>query len=428
MKYFASDIIKKARIAADLVNSDFITWYEEVSLLNDTYVGLYQELIEVNDGSFISSFETTDNVAVLPNDFYQLKSVTLVRNGYSTPVLRRSVSESYRSLSYEIRNDTIYFYSTLVQMQGGVYRVEYYTTPQTLLFPPEKEPIEYNIGGIQEVLNATKDCIIHVKDGKTYWNSTAILNSVAKSAFITDKSVLITNDTSFNIYDINSAGSIASLAFTNYSPVIFEDGVIGIYSRSNNKIYYGNTNSNIINTMELPEPKGYNKFVYFMDMSLTDIWSICGNDALAHNGEVVSSDDGDILKVSIGMYKGGNFYGKDSEYDNIITVYSDNSYKLERMSGIVGIGTLDENSGLSYITRRLDNFYINPWVEDTLLDYPNSFFFQVMSYALAVQYKVKQNADASGLTALYNQYLSTFVRGANNDVYSPTRITNIYGV
>lgn len=427
MKYFASDIIKKARIAADLVNSDFITWYEEVSLLNDTYVGLYQELIEVNDGSFISSFETTDNVAVLPNDFYQLKSVTLVRNGYSTPVLRRSVSESYRSLSYEIRNDTIYFYSTLVQMQGGVYRVEYYTTPQTLLFPPEKEQIDYGNYDIDTVLNASKDHIVYTSNNKTYLDNTE-LNIAFSRAFITDKFALLITVNSFYIYDINTAQLINALAFSTYSPVIFEDGVIGIYSRSDHKIYYGNTNSNVISTMELPEPEGYSEFIYFMDMSLTDIWSICGDDVLAHNGEIVSSNDDDILKVSIGMYKNGNFYGKDSQYDNIITVYSDNSYKLERMSGIVGIGTLDENSGLSYITRRLDNFYINPWVEDTLLDYPNSFFFQVMSYALAVQYKVKQNADASGLTALYNQYLSTFVRGANNDVYSPTRITNIYGV
>lgn len=427
MKYFASDIIKKARIAADLVNSDFITWYEEVSLLNDTYVGLYQELIEVNDGSFISSFETTDKVAVLPNDFYQLKSVTLVRNGYSTPVLRRSVSESYRSLSYEIRNDTIYFYSTLVQMQGGVYRVEYYTTPQTLLFPPEKEPVDYGILGIDSVLNASKDHIVYIKDNKTYIDNIELSITPSK-AFITDNSALLIVNGSFYIYDINNVQLINASSFATYSPVIFEDGVIGIYSRSDHKIYYGNTSSNIISTMELPEQEGYSEFVYFMDMSLSDIWSISGNNALAHNGEVVSSDDGDILKVSIGMYKAGNFYGKDSQYDNIITVYSDNSYKLERMSGIVGIGTLDENSGLSYITRRLDNFYINPWVEDTLLDYPNSFFFQVMSYALAVQYKVKQNADASCLTALYNQYLSTFVRGANNDVYSPTRITNIYGV
>ena len=311
--------------------------------------------------------------------------------------------------------------------QGGVYRVEYYTTPQTLLFPPEKEPVDYGILGIDSVLNASKDHIVYIKDNKTYIDNIELSITPSK-AFITDNSALLIVNGSFYIYDINTAQLINAFSFATYSPVIFEDGVIGIYSRSDHKIYYGNTSSNIISTMELPEQEGYSEFVYFMDMSLSDIWSISGNNSLAHNGEVVSSDDGDILKVSIGMYKGGNFYGKDSQYDNIITVYSDNSYKLERMSGIVGIGTLDENSGLSYITRRLDNFYINPWVEDTLLDYPNSFFFQVMSYALAVQYKVKQNADASGLTALYNQYLSTFVRGANNDVYSPTRITNIYGV
>ena len=65
MKYYASDIIKKARIAADLVNSDFIDWYEEVSLLNDSYQSLYQDLVEINDPSFVKVLEQYSSIILL---------------------------------------------------------------------------------------------------------------------------------------------------------------------------------------------------------------------------------------------------------------------------------------------------------------------------------------------------------------------------
>lgn len=119
MKYYASDIIRKARIAADLVNSDFINWYEEVSLLNDTYRILYQDLVEINDPAFVKVLETTDKVIQLPDDFYQLRCVTLVRNGFSTPILRRSFSESYNSMSYEILDNELHVNTPYVQSQIG---------------------------------------------------------------------------------------------------------------------------------------------------------------------------------------------------------------------------------------------------------------------------------------------------------------------
>ena len=49
-----------------------------------------------------------------------------------------------------------------------------------------------------------------------------------------------------------------------------------------------------------------------------------------------------------------------------------------------------------------------------------------MVYALAVQYKIKQGADASGLQALYDGYYSQFIKAVPQDVYMPTRINNVY--
>ena len=37
IRYNASDVIKKAKQLADLENSDFISWNESITLLNDAY-------------------------------------------------------------------------------------------------------------------------------------------------------------------------------------------------------------------------------------------------------------------------------------------------------------------------------------------------------------------------------------------------------
>ena len=138
MKYFASDIVKRARKIADLENSDFINWYEEVTTLNDAYDALYQELVDINDPSFIRIIDTVDRHIQLPADFHQLRCVTLIKNGFSTPILRRSFSESYNSLSYEIVGDMLHINMPYtLSAPAGTFHIEYYTAPVTLLYPPE---------------------------------------------------------------------------------------------------------------------------------------------------------------------------------------------------------------------------------------------------------------------------------------------------
>ena len=87
---------------------------------------------------------------------------------------------------------------------------------------------------------------------------------------------------------------------------------------------------------------------------------------------------------------------------------------------------MDENTGYSYITLSKGKLYEESWVDDTLLDYPNSFFFPVMTYALAIQYKIKQGSDSTGLQILYDKYFNNFIKSLPQDVYMPSRINNVY--
>ena len=446
MKYYASDIIKKARIAADLVNSDFIDWYEEVSLLNDSYQSLYQNLVEINDPSFVKIIETTDKRIQLPDDFHQLRCVTLLRNGFSTPILRRSFSESYNSMSYEILGSELHINTPYVQSPpDGVYHIEYFASPVTLLFPPKEQKLssDFIVSGYKLWSSDTK---------WSFWKSTNA-NAVNPYAIYKFEDGVLANiqefpedmydavstkyyfvshgDNGWRAFDKETEKLTAYYSYTDSKrvPVIFEDGQLGFYHTLEHKIYLVNNidKDNSINYVflmgvdEIPNAR-----IIFMNYSGSDIWYENNNYQLIHNGENLYLDSN---RTSVVSYLGDYVYRDGTMYAHMlgsfVTIYPDNTIDIKHKI-FDAIGDLDENTGLSLIRISGDDVYLLPWVDNTLLDYPNSFFFQTITYALAVQYKIKQNADASGLQAIYNGYYDNFIKSLPQDVYMPSRINNVY--
>ncbi len=64
-------------------------------------------------------------------------------------------------------------------------------------------------------------------------------------------------------------------------------------------------------------------------------------------------------------------------------------------------------------------------IPDTLLDFPNDFYFSIIAIDLAMRYAMKQNADCAGLQAQYDTMWFTFVNTLEQDS-SYNRITNVY--
>lgn len=482
MKYYASDIVKKARIAADLVNSDFVTWYEEVSLLNDVYENLYQHLIELNDPSFVKIIDTTSKDIILPKDFHQLRAVTLIRNGFSTPILRRSFSESYNSMSYEIIGDHLHINTPFVQSTpGGNYHIEYYIRPNTLLFPNADKNITNETSSEifnSEVLAANRNYIIG--DNSIYYQGNYIETYVGndlkiKVAYLNkDWGVCITDDypddddyypyrkiffnKSYLEYDKLEPKRDFEMGTVPVTfPVIFDDNTLGAYnykwSEEDEELKfntYYNVNSIFptnddfskdikLSDQELPLPDYYDpdewfgkeyrptkNFIIFAKTDLSDVWSVDENGYVYHFDEQIKVNNIPVI-ITQAIYKEGILYGKSN--NNFITFNPDNTVNVDPIRDLKGIDELNENTGYGLITANddaEDEVMLKSWVEDTLLDYPNSFFFQTIVYALAVQYKVKQNADPSGLQALYEGYFDNFIKSLPQDVYQPSRITNMY--
>lgn len=132
LTYKASDIVRRAKQIADLENSNFISFNEQLSLLNEAYITIYQKAIEADTRSFVKKFKTTNKIIPLPDDFYQLKSVLLDVNGYLQPIARRPQDQNLHQLAYEMTGNAIEIFGTIY----GEIRVEYIPKPQTLTFKP----------------------------------------------------------------------------------------------------------------------------------------------------------------------------------------------------------------------------------------------------------------------------------------------------
>lgn len=439
MKYYASDIIKKARIAADLVNSDFINWYEEVSILNDVYNILYQDLIEINDPAFVKVLETTDKVIQLPDDFYQLRCVTLLRNGFSTPILRRSFSESYNSMSYEILDNELHVNTPYVQSPpDGVYHIEYFAAPITLLFPPKKVELE-NIEHNFKVLCSNDKYIIKYREPNNYYINVydydynlikELSCSEVTYASITDKYLIIKSGNELIVFDLSdpTLGTKYTVDVGDFNVITTEDGSAYFINTKKEVFDISDTDTVIKVLEEWPtyldsSLRFTNDSAYFTDNTWQDCWYI-DNTKIVHFDEEILYESGSNIIIKQPLYRNECLYGKSG--DNFVTINGDNTYYMKRVPNLQSIGVLNPNTGLSLLSYYSNGCNLEPWVNDILLNYPNSFFFQTMVYALAVQYKITQGADASGLQAIYNGYYDNFMKSLPQDVYMPSRINNVY--
>ena len=64
-------------------------------------------------------------------------------------------------------------------------------------------------------------------------------------------------------------------------------------------------------------------------------------------------------------------------------------------------------------------------IPDTLLDFPNDFYFSIIAIDLAMRYAMKQNVDCTGLQAQYDTMWFTFMNALEQDS-AYNRIVNIY--
>ena len=127
MKYNISDIVKAAKQIADLENSGFISWNENIRLLNAAWTAVHQTLIKKGDFTFVNEMDIGKEQP-LPEDFYQVSSIL---DNYHTPVPRYSIGMNDSQIWYKIINNKL----ILNGLQSA--KLTYFTKPQFLTYPAE---------------------------------------------------------------------------------------------------------------------------------------------------------------------------------------------------------------------------------------------------------------------------------------------------
>lgn len=123
MTYSAKEMIDLARQLSQTQNSEAFSFQLLVHLLNNVYTGLYNEL--ATSQAFMSEFSFTGTEADLPSDCYKIVSVSR-NNKYF--YLNQSSNSYNIPGTYSIENSSIIINGE----NGGDYTVKYQTLPEVL--------------------------------------------------------------------------------------------------------------------------------------------------------------------------------------------------------------------------------------------------------------------------------------------------------
>lgn len=409
--YTSSDIIKRATQIADLENSDFISFNEKIALLNESYVALYQKLINKGDNAFLRYINTNKSIIDLPQDFYQLKAVLLNNNGYLQPIKRRPQNQNDKDLSYEIINNTLKING---HYSGGNISIEYYPTPVTLTFPSEKLSIPFDnvlamhndwiITGIYNNDELTGLTLNNLND-----NSINVELNGNKLIHVADDYV-VTKDDKYYLFNLKTGKTTETV----YIPASFKSRMF-LYNDS--KLLMVENNSIAYN--DLPAIKDKVDLIMFSDDLKHFIYKT----------DKVKIDDKEIELKQNPKY----FYQKnesviittDSNY--VVDVnYNGDYQEIIKNDCIIDVIKFDDNTGYGYLTQELNGYYVTSFFDDTKLNFPNQMYFTLMAYLLAISFKIKQGSDISGLQLSYEKAEETFYDTLSNDDWNYTRITNVY--
>ena len=376
MKLNSSDIIKSARQIADLENSNFISWSENVRLLNESFTAIHQKLINKGDMTFVDEMEIHAEQP-LPEDFYQVLSIL---DNYHTPVPRYSIGMNDSQIWYKIINNKL----ILNGLQSA--KLTYFTKPQFLTYPAE-----------------TINDALPLSEGETI-------------EFACDNYAL----TNKNVWDIKEA-TIVRAAEEN---AVYVDAYGRTYPANEKPIFYPDGRCFKLTSTECTDAKC--KVVYSDDIENITFDGVYYYARYSNgNINVFEQDNSTNIDVLEG-FSSNIYFNNDHKFyikDNVVFVDDIPMYDASIYNNKVYMLKIDLNTGYGLFT---NNNKILSIAVDTELNLPNNLYYNVLAYMLAFSYCCKQGKDASYVSAQLNSNVELLYDTLTNDAFSQMKITNIY--
>lgn len=376
MIYKVSDIIKAALQISDLENSSFISWNENIRLVNEAFTAVHQKLINKGDMTFVDEMNITKEQP-LPENFYQVLSVL---DNYNTPVPRYSIGMNDSQIWYKLINNKL----ILNGLQSA--KLTYFTKPQFLTYPADTItdalPLEEG-----EVIKFA--CDNYALTNKNVWdikeasivraaNETDVyVDAYGRTYSANEKPIFYPDGRCFKLTSTECTDANCKVAYSDDIENITFDGVYYSVRYSNGNInVFEQGNSNNIGVLE-----GFSSNIYF------------------NNEHKFYIKDNVVFIDDIPMYDA--------------SIYNNKVYMLK----------IDLNTGYGLFT---NNNKILSIAVDTELNLPNNLYYNVLAYMLAFSYCCKQGKDATYVSAQLNSNTELLYDTLTNDAFSQMKITNIY--
>lgn len=395
--YNAKDLIEQAQMLADLQNSDFISWKENIMFLDNAWTELYQQIINHGDKSFLKTLEFEGDRCELPCDFYQLHYICFSDGLSKRPINRKSKTSTNEGPYYDIVGNEIVIYNKMNSLRS--IEVQYYPVRDTITFAADDVKVE-GING--QVIDVCDKKVLYKESSGYYYVKDIINNRIEKvtegflladSGVVNNKSMQcfkMDNKAYFATYDTGEF-IIKKMNGTEVRRVKIEHvpgipfGTVNALTDCAAFFYYG------IGRLRR----------FDLETGVTEDYA----DGLVSK-RVYSFNNNVYYETTEGIWCNHELLIPSREYD--------------RFHGVMKV---DSRTGYGIL---VDDLTIKSAYGNTELLFPNNVYYTFMAYKLAAYYKIKQNQDPTGVSALGADALKTFYDTLPRDENEYVRISNVY--
>lgn len=380
MQKIASNLIRQAKALANIDNTHSFEFSELFDYINAAYRDVYVSAIESGDLNYVKELQVSGGEFALPEDFFQLAYVR-------TSSLYGQGIDLERDYDYQIRNGCL-----SVSGYNSVL-IGYYPKPDLITFKAEKK--EVTLGDFLPT---------------SAWDTMVIDNQA-------------------RIYDFREESNIKSTASSTGSYILGENTYLNVST----KTVYDFT-GNIDNTYTTPILRTdgtFNEDLYSTGHSLG--WSNEDGSVefTVNEGNLYYTDENGTVLIAENYTPGLNarVFFLDGQFvlvDLKRITWKDGSWQTTDVSKAQVLCKASIETGYGYISKDGNRFFLNGWMPETKVDFPNNIFFDMIAYDMAIQMRRKLNMDTSDLIEGYNdrkgQYVMTLsADGANFPTVRNTR-------
>lgn len=471
-------IVNRARGLADIVNSQFATYNDLTSSLNESYKDLYEVLTDSSDDYFVKM--TVLNVATgtanlnpneylmeLPDDFYKLCYLDYNYNGVWQRMRKfgKDSRNNYASTpAYRFQGNNLWVIGGMWNANGFQIRMGYYPYPDTLYFPNNSFTFATGLTDIQKTTlqypeyvpgNLPTSYPQDVNPAAPLYNGVFVVQQGTGILYISNQSGVVTTV-------LTSAADLKYPVFYRGRLYWVQDGDLygSDFDPSNPAAVTG---TQMTSTSDITWFDAFSGYLWFVGQSSTTLKSVAIPSTLgAVTGVAVTSPytpptgvlfySNNFLSYPVWLNSAGAIYVNnvllDSDYSMLDTdgsfLYAIKSKVLYRITvdmTTVTAPVISESEALASDVAWMSNpqnGYIAMIGYDSLqvmavstspdyvITYPNNLAYEMMSYQIAMDIKRKQSADAdlSSLQARYDQLHARFLDQSRRDDYYPDRISN----